>query len=269
MLFAEVGRKMVRYGVVKKARREYGMSIIETVFAMAILIAGFSLFLSLFTFSLRSLSKGEERTKAVALADRELARLQSLGQAGNFSGLIGEHGRTFSSDGFEVELQVFDRDLYSPSTSWEQPHIATGDPRHLNPTTVTAIATVSNTAAKVEQARLISRPRRNLRTSPAPLTVDGTVPNPLAARASVHFDAHLYALDGSELPVTFAFYTVPISGNGTIVMDHNGRGATFINEVTDSSGAVSVTGGSCQVLVKAIYYGEEVWGPTITINLGA
>lgn len=245
------------------------MSLLETVIALAILVAGFTIFLRLFTFSLRNLSKGDARTKAVVIADRELARLQAIGQTGAFPTLLTENGRSLQVEDFQVDIEVFDRNLYTPSSSWEQPYIALGTPRHLDPTAVTAIVRVHGNSARVEQARIISRPRQRLRTSSPPLTMNGAVPNPLPARASVHFDAHLFAASGDELPVTFNFYVIPGTGSGTITDDHNGKGAIFVNERTDSSGNTVVTGGSCQVRARAEYYGEEIWGPTVTINLGS
>lgn len=244
-----------------------GISMVETVLAFAILTAGFAMFARLFAYGLKGMARADEQVRAVAMAEKEVARLQGIGQTGDFVTLLAQDGRTLSESGLDLSVEVVNRDLYSPSSSWESPFAATGEARVLNPTTVLSVVRVRGPTADVTLPTVISDPRRSLRSSPAPLELVGSIPALLPRDGTINFEAHLYAANGNELPVTFGWYVVPVTGTGTVQPHRNGLTATFVNRTYDGAGNAVYTGGTCEFRVKAKYFGEEVWGPTVTINL--
>ncbi len=58
--------------------------MVETVLAFAILTAGFAMFARLFAYGLKGMARADEQVRAVAMAEKEVARLQGIGQTAMF-----------------------------------------------------------------------------------------------------------------------------------------------------------------------------------------
>ena len=234
---------------------------------MGILLAGFLLFTRLFVFGVRGLDKGNDLVKAVSLAKSEITRLRELGRQNRWSLLLGENGRSFKMDGYDVELEVFERPTLSPSTDWERPYLSTPSARLLNSSTIQAVVRVRGHGAEAVLPALIGRPRLRLGT-PA-IEIRNVPGSTIPCNNSVTVSAHLLAADGSEIPATFGWVILPGAGNGTITAERNGIEATLTNQVTDPFGALTVAPGQCEIQAKALYFGEEILSAPYSVTMGS
>ena len=244
-----------------------GLSMVETVIAMGILMAGFFLFTRLFVYGVRGMDRGEDQSKAVSLALSEVARLKDLAKNNRFTDLLAEDARTFMVDGFEVSLEVTERGTYSPSTEWERPHISTPQARLLESAMLQAVVSVSGEGAESRIVTLLGRPQLALGVNS--IQISNLPGGTLGANASVTLTASLESRDGTSIPVTYDWTVLPGTGNATITEQRNGRDAVLTNQVIDAFGTPVISPGSCEVQVKATYFGEEIVSAPYTVNLGS
>ncbi len=248
-------------------RRARGLSLVETVIAMGILLAGFMLFTRLFVYGVRGMDRGSDLAKAVSLAKSEIARLKNDGKNNRWGSILAEDGRAFRLSGYDVEIEAFEKPCLSPSTQWEQAYLSTSQARELTSAVIQVVVRVKGNGAECTLSNLISRPRLALRTSPIEIRniPSGSIPG----RGSVLLEAELFAADGSSIPATFSWQILPGSGNGTVVSERNGHEATLTNQVSTPFGTIEVAPGTCQVRARAVYFGEEILSDPYTVNLGS
>lgn len=240
--------------------------MVETIVAMGVLMAGFFLFAQLFVYGVRGMDRGADQAKAVSVAVSELGRLRSLSASHQLSTLLAEDGRSYTVDGFRVNLEVFERETYSPSTEWEKPFLGTPQARNFPGSETQATVKVSGRGAETIVTGLFGQPQLSLGSSP--LEIRNVPSGNLAGNASVTLEAQLTAQNGSIVPATFDWYILPGTGNATIKESRNGREATLINQVIDVVGAPTISPGTCQVQVRAVYFGTEITSAPYSVNLG-
>jgi hypothetical protein len=248
-----------------RVRIRKGLSLVETVIAMAILLAGFLLFTRLFVYGVRGMDRGADLVGAVSVAKSELARLKDDGKNNRWSTLLSENGRTYRVDGYEVELEVFERPCLSPSTDWDRPFIATPESRILASATAQVVVRVRGHGAETTLASLIGRPRLS-----GPSIEIRNVPASIPGSSSAVITAHLLVAGTvDEVPATFTWIVLPGSGNATITPSRNGREASILNGVSTPFGTQVVVSGQCRVQARALYFGEEILSQPFTVNLGS
>ena len=247
--------------------RSKGLSLVETVIAMGILLAGFMLFTRLFVYGVRGMDRGSDLVKAVSLAKSEIARLKDDGKNNRWSSILGEDGRTFRLSGYDVEIEAFEKPCLCPSTQWEQTYLSTSQARELASAVIQVVVKVKGNGAECTLSGLISRPRLALRASP--IEISNIPTSSLPGRGSVVLSAELFAADGTSIPATFGWQVLPGTGNATVVSERNGHEAVLTNQVSTSFGTVEVAPGTCEVQAKVVYFGEEVLSDPYTVNLGS
>jgi len=244
-------------------------TIVETIIAFGLLAAGFAIFARLMVFGLRGMDQGEDAVRATGLARSELTRLRTEAKQNRWSALLAEDGSVRNVDGYEIALEVFERDIHSPSTAWETPHLGTGDARQLfdsQSCQAQAVVRVRGHGAETVLATLLHRPRLAL-GSPA-IEVDN-LPGSLSANGTATLRASLVSDDGDEIPSLFRWTVLPGTGNATIEPSRNGRDAVLRNSIETPFGTTITAPGRCFLRVSTVYFGEEITSPDMAVDLGS
>ena len=220
-------------------------------------------------FGVRGMDQGEDAVRAAGLARSEITRLRTEAKLNRWSALLSENGTTRNEDGFEIAIEVFERSIYSPNTTWEQPYQSTAQARQLfgaESCQAQAVVRVRGHGAETVLTSLLSRPR--LKLASTPVVIDN-LPGSLAANATETLKASLIASDGSKIPSLFRWTVLPGTGNATIEPSRNGREAILRNSVATSFGTQFVSPGTCRIRATTVYFGEEITSADFEVVLGS
>jgi Tfp pilus assembly protein PilV len=276
-----------------------GLSIIETMIAMVVLVGAFMLVFTLFHASLRYTNRVEKRVFASIIAEKKLEEIRSWASKkaavgynydSDWSTYSGACGPDPGNPEYIVSVTARNSSIDSPSRSFEA-LLALPEKKRLHSAVKKVRVSVAwdphDPAKSLSFTTLVKEPVRSFRNprftidnsrSPAtdPIVVSAaSIPDPLPRDGTVSFTALAYDSENNVIcDLFFLWYVQPITdpatgvaGNATITQAHNGSSATLVNKVILPGGAVGYTGGKCLVKARAVYGGIEQWGSSEVINL--
>ena len=247
----------------RESKVHRGFSILETIIAFGILISAFTVFFRLYISALNYSGQADRKLTAANVAQRQLVKLRA------WSALPVSGGRGFDDwssftdttfpdeeyPNYQVRIQSASLPVVSPASE-----LATGvNIKTLNGSYRKVQITVSWPEGSVQCVSLVADPTRQLRTTD-PVVVNG--PGGTIARdATRNFTVSVFDNDNQAIPDPMVtWYVQPIDGTGSISQDIEGMTATFTNVSEQMNGTPQYTGGSCRVVARVSYRGQEVWG---------
>lgn len=264
--------------------RATGFTLVETLVAMTILLVAFMLVFNLFHATLRYGSMVEKQVFASVIATRKLEEIRKwsgthLTQGYNYDTDWSYYSGVSSPDtenpDYTVKVAVRNASLRSPSTAYEASNPS--DQKGLGSSCRKVKVTVSwdplNPSKSLSLTSLVKDPVRTLRASnPLVVTPKTSIAGSLVRDGEFSFSADIY--DADNLPVKdalFMWYAYPMDGNGTVTQARNGSLAAIYNFVYAPDPVLGTirkyTGGTCKVMVRAVYAGVEKTAYSDTITL--
>jgi Tfp pilus assembly protein PilV len=265
-------------GVTRAFRKTRGLSLLETIIAFGVLVAGFAVFFRLYHSALTYSSAGTRKTFAASVAQRQLVKLRAWASepvtgGRNFDNWGPFTNVTFSDPehpDYQVHIQSAFVDAVSPNFS-----LITGPTGFEKKTMEATFRKVQITVSwppqgEFELVSLIADPTRQLRETD-PVVITG--PSGAIARDTpTTMTLKAYDTDNREIPDLMArWYVKPIDGVGQIDANTSpieGGSATFINASEKMDGTTQHTGGTCRVTARVVYRGQEAWGESGLLDLG-
>lgn len=246
-----------------------GLSLIETISAIFLLLLAMLLTFQLFHVGMQYFRRVEERTVALTLADQRLEEVRnwSLTQ-NNWSGP--PNGQNPAYPGYQYQVILEDARLASPSLELDTNFT---QKRELTETAKKVTVRVSWPRGQVEtHSLLVDRGNRGWDSSqPIRINISGGVPAVVTASTSISMTAKAYDASGAELKDMFFTWYVepqpPDGALGTVTASRDGRSATFVNQAVQPDGSTGPSTGQCQVAVRAVYEGVEQWAYSPDFNL--
>jgi len=257
-----------------------GLSLVEVVIALGLLVTGVLFLLPMMQYALRYSQEVEKSKLAAQLAEAELEQLRSWAARPSASGFQFDQLDSYPSGAtpnperpdFLVSVAVAPIALYSPNSLLEGVCPA-DNRRQLHNSARKVRVTVTwpsfGRRAELRVASLIAAPTRRFRAH-QPIEVIGVVPGPpLAKNATLDFQVRAFDEHDREIDDLFYTWSVErISGGGRLSFQtRDGRRATFQNRSRTALGGVYYTGGNCRVKAIARFRGEEQCGYSAPIAL--
>lgn len=250
-----------------------GLSLLETIIAFGVLVAGFAVFFRLYHSALTYSSSGERKTLAANVAQRQLVKLrgwafQNSGGGRNFDDWTSYTDVTFPDEEhpeYQVRIQSAFVDGVSPNSQLIVGPLGF-EKKSLESTFRKVQITVSWSQGDLEVVSLIADPTRRLRElNPVEITGPGGT---VARDESVALSLKVYDTDDREIPDIMArWYVKPINGVGKVSSPIEGGTATFVNVSEKMDGTSQYTGGQCRVTARIVYRGQEAWGESDILDL--
>lgn len=252
-------------------RANRGLTMMETVLGLFLLVSAFTFVAGLYNHSLGHLQKVERNAYAAQFSRSVFSELRAWArEPGNY---LGSWPTTLTDPdypGFEARLTVSDVELMSACTDFEstipspQQVLMTSSCRRVQAQILFEGSQVFTVTS------LIKEPERTPSdTTPVVVSARGALPTPLDREATIEFEARLLDESGAEIPdVHFSWSVEPIDGNATIKeVARNGTVATFENVYILRRGSRIFTGGKCKVAASVQYFGETYRGTSEEIEL--
>lgn len=238
-------------------RLDRGLSLIETVIAIFVLLTVFVIFASLFEWLLASTRKAEKGATASRLASNRLAELrawaaQPNGSSDNFhAGDWAALAQPVEAEaGFLVSVERVAAALLSPCSGLESPF---GNPRQVSAACLRVRIHVANGLWSYDQYSQLTAPPVVGKL----VQVSGATGSTLSPGDSITLTAQ--AIDTLDQPIDDLVYhwtVLPMTGSGTItLLDRNGRSASFQNNDPHTK-----NGSQLRVEVNATYRGVVLKG---------
>ncbi len=271
--------------VTRRVRRQpAGMSLVETLMAMVLLVFAFMLVFTLFHASLRYGLHVQQRVFASTIAARKMDEIRRWAWTkaptgwnfhSDWTDVSGVTAPDAEHAGFYTSVDALDATLDTPGSFFESGY-PLAERRRLTASVQKVRIRVYWDAPPLDERRslllvsLVREPPRAFReVDPIVITAAVSIPDPLPQDGTVSLSARAYDAENQQIPdVFFRWYVEPKTGQGTITSeDRDGKNAVFCNKYRLITGAWTHTGGTCRVKVRAVCMGVEKWALTDIINL--
>ncbi len=257
--------------------RSRASSLVETVIAIFVLIAGFLVVSRLFHTSLQFTTRANLKLTAARIAEKKVVEIQSWARDPN------NWDANWDSDwpptplpdpdepGFIVTVLQANQQLLSPCTSMEQRWVSLGKAKEFNNSyrRVTVVVNWSSDPRdELSVTTLVGDPPRQLSSSPVAISFPGGKVHPLAADASQNLEANLIDRNGRPIAdVCFNWYVLPArlttepGGNAVLDTDspatkRHGREISIRNRYPHPGGWRPIAG-NVRALASSRYRGAE------------
>lgn len=245
-----------------------GLSLVESIFATLMLMVALLVVFQLFHYGMRYFSWVEQKTLALAVAEKRLAELRNWARTqNNWAGY--PNGPDPDYPNYQVVVTLTNYTLASPGQQVDSNFV---NKRELTTTAKQARVKVIWPRGNVELTSiLVDRGNRGWSAS-NPLTIQGSIPATVT-EANPGVPLTVDATDAAGQPLQDLFFRWYVEANavngatGTITPTRDGRSAVFTNRTLRADGTFMPATGQCKVAVRAIYNGQERWARTGTINL--
>lgn len=245
-----------------------GFSLVESIFASLLLLVAMLLVFQVFHFGTRYFQWVEQKTQALALAEKRLTEIRLWARSHN--GWTGfPNGPDPTMPEYTIQVTLSPTTLASMSKELDS---AFPEKRELTQTAKLVQVKVDWPRGSVElNSLVVDRGNRGWNSS-SPITISGSIPptlnggNPGVTLTATATDASGATLDD----VFFRWYILPEGATpayATIKPSRDGRTAVLTNSARDGSGTVSASTGQCRVYAQAVYNGQEATGQTGLVNL--
>lgn len=249
--------------------RASGLSLLETLIAIFVMLSAFTVVGALFMRSTQSLVQVEEKVLAVAFGETMLDDIRTWAKdptnfAGDWSSWNGSQLPTYP--GFRADIRFRDQEVFTPCPTLESDKPAAEQQRVSNSLRQLDLQVRSKGRLIYTLSTLIPEPPRE-----ADLVVV-TIPGgstTLAKDGTVEIHAALLDTDGNVIPdVPFQWAVIPGSGNGTIARLKTDRArAEFTHVYRRIDGRVVHVAGKCVVQAEARYRGRKYSGRSEELEL--
>lgn len=255
-------------------RRSSGMSMLETIIALGLLVSAFAVFFRLYHVALGYAAAGERRMQAASVAQRQLVKLRGWALEANGTGTNFDDWSAYTDTSFndeehpayKVRIQSAFVTSVSPNSSLLAGPLGF-DKKSLESSTRKVQITVSWDSESLLVASLIASPPRQLRRI-NPVEISGWSGGSVARDQSIPLTVKVYDSNDVQIPDVMArWYVKPINGVGKVDSPLEGDSATFINVSEKMDGTPQHTGGQCRVRARVVYRGREVWGESDIMDL--
>ncbi|MBT9587615.1 hypothetical protein IV102_30010 [bacterium] len=278
-----------------------GLSLLEAVFALFVLLSAFLVVINLFHSGLGHSARLEKQQMAALVADRYLEQMRlwsetRTGTTYNYETLAAVYGARSESiqdyTEFAVSTQVSPITLGSACSHFEMPtpplplvNATTNFPmgsRQLpasngSAQSVHLTITWDNNSHRIDLQTYLCRPIPNPRAlNPIVITPQAATPYVVGSGAllphgdtgaGLNLTATAFDIDGQAIPdVFFEWDVLALQGNGTMVQSRDGSLANVTNLV-QLNGSPHFTGGNISVVVGATIHGRKVLGTFGPIEL--
>jgi hypothetical protein len=249
------------------------LSLLETIMALGLLVAGFTVFFRLYHSALTYSTAGERKTLAANIAQRQLIKLrgwavQPAAGGRNFDDWTAYTDVSFPDEEYP-DYQVRIQSAFAAAVSPNSELIvgpAGFEKKSLDATFRKVQITVSWSQGTLEVVSLIGDPTRRLRAV-NPVVITGPA-GTVARDAKVDLSLKVFDTNDREIPDLMArWYVKPINGVGQVGSPIEGGTATFVNVSEKMDGSPQYTGGQCRVTARVVYRGEEAWGESDILDL--
>lgn len=263
---------MERPGLGKFGNR--GVSLLETVIALFILLGVLTFTLELYSRSLQSQAKVEKNERAAFFADNVLSQLRHWARdSANFRSDPWTRFTNYTEPefpGFSAQVRTRWAPVLTPCTSQESPRPADRQ-RWLRETVKTATAEIFYEGEPLfEVTTLVNEPKRvPATTDPVVVEAVGGAPAQLDPDAEQRYTAKLVDDSGREIEdVMFSWSVQPLSGNAFIAQSaRDGSWGELVNAYPIPPAQRVYTGGACQAIATVRYAGVEYRGLSPQIGL--
>jgi Tfp pilus assembly protein PilV len=246
-----------------------GLSLIETLLAIFVLMVVFILFASLFQWVLSSSRRGDEAATAGRLASNRLAELrqwaaQAAGPSDNFrSGDWASLSAPVEAEpGYQTSVTRIAASCYAPCTQLES---LFSQPRTMSNSCVRVRVRVQWGSNSYDlYSQVTAPPVAPHQPYDSNIQISQSSSGTLASGASRELTAQ--ALDANNQPIQDLVYqwnVLPESGTGSLLdMDRNGSRVQFTND-----NPLTTNGSTLKVAVQATYRGILLQGVSTTITV--
>jgi len=250
-------------------KRRGGLSLIETVLAVFVLLVVFLIFGTLLQWVLSSSRRGDEMATAARLAENRLAELrdwsfQPNGSSDNFrAGAWGALATPVEAEsGYRTSVALVASQCYAPTTNLES---AFANPRTMSSACKRVRVRVQWGNQSYDlYSQLTAPPVTPKQPLSSNIQVTITGGTTLASGASIVLTAQ--ARDVNDSPIEDLVYqwtVLPESGTGSLAeLDRNGRQVRFTN-----NNPLTVNSSTLKVAVQATYRGVVLEGVSGTITV--
>ncbi len=262
-------------------RRPPGVTLVETMAAMVVLVFAFLVVFNLFHASIRYAGQVQNQVFASIVADRRIEEIREWATArtaGQFNydqswAAVAATSVDPNNPQYRIAVQVGNVEVFTPSTLLElsQP---LAERRKMAGCFRRVLVTVSwgetgETGKSISRMALVRDPPRRFRSAD-PLVVTPTAPIPatLPKDAQVEFTVVGYDSDGTAIKgLQYYWALIPMTGNATLTQPRTGARAIMTNAFTPPDGATIYTGGKVKLRVRAMCGGKEATEDTDEMEL--
>jgi Tfp pilus assembly protein PilV len=247
-----------------------GLTLVETLISLFILLSAFVVVVSLFHRSLQYSSSIESKNLAAAFADTVLDDMREWSRnPAQFTGSWSSWNAVTDSayPDFQASAAVTDYALYGTCAGLESVYPAAD--RHVLQSSCKRVQLTISKDSKVMLVvhTLIAEPAR------LPVTVEVTaltpVPSPLLRGAGVRYQAVAKDASGNVIPdIPFQWNILAVQGNASVTTpSRDGRQATLTNVYRLRNGTAHYTGGECCIQAIATVRGLTYAANSTWVNL--
>lgn len=267
------------------SRGRLGFSLLEAIFASFLLLTSLALSVYLLNASLHAEANNERRILAALVAESALEEIRAASNT-NFEGLGGLYdGREWTFEAFpdhRIRARVRWVDLPVPCTELEQQYPVTvnaalaGEPNFTFEPVVFRRSlwqvdlNVRWSTMSSDQVQLTGHiadwrdaGTLTIRLTPNP----GGTPFKVAPNGTVDFAAELRRNGQAVEDSMLTWYIEPLTGFGSVArISRDGNSCTYRNAYINYDGTIAYAPGSCFLVVRGVYQGQEVLRKVEIVN---
>jgi Tfp pilus assembly protein PilV len=263
--------------------RHRGLSLLETMLAIFLLLTVLTFVLELYCRSFQNLTKVEQTFQATAFARDTLEEVRVWARDPvHFSQPTWAPFANVTDSrypDFAIQTEVAAAELNAACTAFEDGLNAADRLTMPNSARTVTLSVIHRGVAIFELSSLIAEPERRLAAmNPVRVVANPVAPDPVAVDGEVEFQASLLDSAGAQITdVEFTWSVLPgpevptagiRPGNGMIVrVSRDGTKAVFKNRYERTDGTVDHTGGVCRVVANAKYFAATQRGRSVDLRL--